>query len=125
MLCFPLALIDCLQQEKHRLSPLVAALLSDVIITPMLSKVILLYSSRKRVFILITQRLFNKMIGRLNFFVATLHTCPLLKRGKPVVICAAPRHLCAVHSGHVPSSWVRNKGGGKFRRQGKTISPFL
>lgn len=37
MLCFPLALIDCLQQEKHRLSPLAGALLSDVIITTMLS----------------------------------------------------------------------------------------
>lgn len=34
MLCFPLALIDCLQQEKHRLSPLAVALLSNAIITP-------------------------------------------------------------------------------------------
>lgn len=32
---FPLALIDCLQQEKHRLSPLAGAMLSDVIITTM------------------------------------------------------------------------------------------
>lgn len=37
VLCFPLALIDCLQQEKHRLSPLTGELLSDVIITPLLS----------------------------------------------------------------------------------------
>lgn len=108
MLCFPLALIDCLQQEKHRLSPLTGTLLSDVIITPMLSKVILLYSSRKRAFILITLGLFNKM-KRFFFFFATLHACPLLKWSKPVVICAAPRQLCAVHSVYVPSSWVKNK----------------
>lgn len=76
MLCFPLALIDCLQQEKHRLSPLAGALLSDVIITPMLSEV--LYSSRKRAFISTTQRLFNKMkIWRLMFLGVFFLPCLL------------------------------------------------
>lgn len=88
------------------------------------SRVILLYSYRKSVFILITWALSNKMKIWALHFCASLRACSPLKCCKLIVICAAPRQLCAVHSVHCPSSWVRNKGGGRCGRQGKTISPF-
>lgn len=82
----------------------------------MLARVIPLQSSRKRAFILITQGLLNKIKIRRLFFLPLL-LCPLLEWVKPVVIWGAPKQLCAVHSVHVPSSWVRNEGGGRCGRQ--------
>lgn len=91
----------------------------------MLARVVPLQSSRKRAFILITQGLLNKIKIRRLFFPLFY---PALRLNGLSLLCSErlQKQLCAVHSAHVPSSRVRNEGGGRCGRQevGEAISPF-